>query len=569
MNSRRQRICVAMRGAMLLGLGISGAPFAWSEAPANKPVSREQYIRTPPLSPAPRLNVALRVGARPDRPFHYTIPATGDRPMSFSVDGLPAGLAVDPTRGVISGKTPSAGTYPLKIGATNSHGTNEVTVQLVIGQQLALTPPMGWNTYNAFRMRIDDALIRRQADAMVSSGLVNFGYSYINIDDGWQGQRDHAGAIQGNAKFPDMKALGDYLHAKGLRFGIYSSPGPKTCAEYEGSYGFEVSDARTYASWGVDFIKYDWCSYDAIAHNRLAEIYGALLPEHADRLRAIVAERNPLFASRVRPRPPEQSARLRELAAEFERLIQAVDAGKRSSIIREVHIEPYRRFGEALSSVDRDIVYSLCQYGMESPGEWAGGVGGHLWRTTRDITPNWNAVNRISQQQVGLEANAKPGGWNDPDMLEVGNGTLTPDEMHSHMTQWSILAAPLILGTDLTKMDSLTMSVVANHEVIAVNQDPLGRQGRRAWVNGSTDIWTKSMADGSIAVALFNRGEAQATITVPIAELGLDLGAAPAQPIRDLWRQRDLPASNVLTAEVAAHGAELFRVGKPSGTIGR
>jgi alpha-galactosidase len=488
--------------------------------------------------------------------------------MTFTVSGLPASLTLDVANGVISGTAPSASVYPLRITAANSLGSDTLTVELVIGDALALTPPMGWNTYNAFRMRIDDPLIRLQADAMVSTGLINYGYSYINIDDGWQGQRTPDGSIQGNTRFPDMPALGAYLHAKGLKFGLYSSPGPRTCADYEGSYGHEVQDARTYATWGVDFIKYDWCSYDAIAQNLAAEKYAALLPQHANRIRAIVAERIPLTASRIRPRPPEQSARIRELTDELNALSAAISPEQRAQITREIHVHPYRVFGQALAAVDRDIIYSLCQYGMEDPGEWAPAIGGHLWRTTRDITPNRRAIERITQQQVGHEKHAAPGRWNDPDMLEIGNGTLTPDEMHSHMTQWCILAAPLLIGTDLTKIDPLTFSILANHEILAVNQDPLGTQGRRVRQTGNADIWTKPLADGTLAVALFNRGDSPLTITVPMADLKLPAGGStgvPApHPIRDLWRHKDLPAATTVTADVAPYSAELFKVGHPT-----
>jgi len=282
---------------------------------------------------------------------------------------------------------------------------------------LARTPPMGWNSWNKFASRVDDSVIRETADAMVSGGMKDAGYLYINIDDTWEGERDAKGNIQSNKKFPDMKSLADYVHAKGLKLGIYSSPGPNTCAGYEGSYGHEEQDARTFAAWGIDYLKYDWC--------------GA-----------------------------------RTLYSDEE--MQAL----------------YQKMGDALRATGRQIVYSLCQYGRQEVWKWGPEVGGNLWRTTGDIRDSWESMSKIGFGQDELGEWARPGHWNDPDMLEIGNGGMTEDEYKTHMSLWAILAAPLLAGNDLREMTSSIRDILTNREVIAVDQDKEGKQGRRRWKSG-------------------------------------------------------------------------------------
>jgi alpha-galactosidase len=356
---------------------------------------------------------------------------------------------------------------------------------------LARTPPMGWNSWNHFAERVDDRVVREAADAMVSSGMAAAGYVYINIDDTWEAGRDAQGNIVANQKFPDMRALADYVHSKGLKLGIYSSPGPLTCGGYEGSYGHEEQDARTYAGWGIDYLKYDWCS--------AGRIYG-----NAD-LRAV-----------------------------------------------------YQKMGVALQGSGHAIVFSLCQYGMNDVWTWGPKVGGNLWRTTGDISDNWKSMSNIGFNQGHLAPYAGPGHWNDPDMLEVGNGGMTPDEYRTHFSLWSMLAAPLMAGNDLHGMSAGTRDILTNREVIAVDQDALGREAVRIADNGGVEIWTRPLADGGLAVAFFNRNAEEMPSGVSWSALGL--GAPPAA-IRDLWGHAGVaPDAAGYSGTVPGHGVVMLRV---------
>ncbi len=355
---------------------------------------------------------------------------------------------------------------------------------------LAKTPPMGWNSWNNFAERIDDKAVRAVADAMVTTGMRDAGYVYVNIDDTWEGTRDAKGNIQSNEKFPDMKALAEYVHSKGLKIGIYSSPGRKTCEEFEGTYGHEEQDARTYAAWGIDYLKYDWCSASAVYH-------------------------------------------------------------------REEMAPAYQKMALALRATGRPIVLSLCQYGWLHVEEWGAAAGGNLWRTTGDISDRWDSMSRIGFGQDGREKYAGPGHWNDPDMLEIGNDGMTHDEYVTHMALWCLLAAPLLAGNDIAKMSSDTRAILTNKEAIAVDQDAKGVQGRRIAQDGALEVWAKPLADGSVAVGLFNRGEAAAKITVQFK----DAGAKGAAKVRDLWKHEDLGTfKDQFTADVPKHGAVLIKV---------
>jgi len=357
-------------------------------------------------------------------------------------------------------------------------------------QELAATPPMGWNSWNHFGCKVTDAIVREQARAMATNGMKAAGYEYVNIDDCWQGQRDAKGFIHPNSRFPDMKALGDYIHSLGLKFGIYSSPGPKTCAGYAGSYQHEKQDAETYASWGVDYLKYDWCS--------ARQVY----------------------------KPSEMPA-------------------------------VYKKMHDALVATNRPIVYSLCEYGMDRVWQWGPSVGGNLWRTTDDIEDNYTRMAFIGFGQAGLARFAGPGHWNDPDMLEVGNGHMNADEYRTHMSLWCILAAPLISGNDLTKMSQETLAILTNPEVIAVDQDPAGIEGHRVSEEGPLQVWMKPLADGSKAVGLFNEGES----TMPVTIHFKDIGFTGKVSVRDLWERKDLGTFNgSYTAQVPRHGAVMIKV---------
>ncbi|MES2223122.1 MAG: glycoside hydrolase family 27 protein [Acidobacteriota bacterium] len=367
---------------------------------------------------------------------------------------------------------------------------------------LAATPPMGWNSWNHFATKVTDADVRAAADAIVSSGMRDAGYIYVNIDDTWEGPRDSQGNITTNSKFPDMKALSDYVHSKGLKLGIYSSPGPKTCAGYPGSYGHEQQDADTYAKWGIDYLKYDLCSY------------GAIMKKQA---------------------PNDQQKQWEMMHAAYEKMHQA------------------------LLSTHRPIVFSLCQYGFDAVWNWGPKVGGNLWRTTGDINDSYDRMSVIGFAQAGLSKYAAPGHWNDPDMLEVGNGHMTPDEYRTHMSLWAILAAPLLAGNDLSKMDDITKSILMNKDVIAVDQDRLGRQGDRVSAVGPFEVWSKPLEGGDKAVALFNRSEAEYPITVDFKSVGFD-GPVHAS---DLWAHKDLGTLNdSYTVVVPKYGVVMLRLSK-------
>lgn len=344
---------------------------------------------------------------------------------------------------------------------------------------LAPTPPMGWNSWNHFADKVSDANIRAAADVMVASGMKDAGYIYVNIDEGWEAGRDSQGNIQPNRKFPDMKALADYVHSKGLKLGIYSSPGPKTCEGFEGSYGHEQQDANTFAKWGVDFLKYDLCSYMNIMK---------LHDPHQDPQKAIA-------------------------------MMQAA----------------YEKMHVALVNTHRPIVYSLCEYGVGSVWEWGPKIGGVLWRTTDDIRDNYRSMALIGFSQAGLEKFAGPGHWNDPDMLEIGNGGMTADQYRTQMSLWAMLAAPLLAGNDLSKMDETTKSILMNKEVIAVDQDKLGIQGYRL---GPPQIWVKGLNGGAKALAIFNyvTDDEAEPLTVQLKDLGF---SGPVHA-RDLWAHKDL-----------------------------
>lgn len=347
---------------------------------------------------------------------------------------------------------------------------------LALDNGLALTPPMGWNSWNRFQCDVNEDLIKEMADAIVSSGMKDAGYQYIVIDDCWQIGRDSEGNIIPDPdRFPSgMKALADEIHSKGLKFGLYSCAGEKTCQERPGSRGYEFQDARQYASWGVDYLKYDWCFHTT------------------------------------------------------------QNAQASYSIMRD-----------ALKAAGRPIVFSICEWGSNQPWLWAKDVG-NLWRTTSDIQDCWDCKREwggmgwihILDLQDGLETYAGPGHWNDPDMLEVGNGGLTVRESQAHFSLWCLLAAPLMAGNDLRTMTPEIKAILTNKEVIAVNQDPLGRQGRKIRDEGDFEIWAKEMKDGSRAVALLNRSETEKEISVAWNEIGYPDHLYAI--VRNLWKKKDV-----------------------------
>ncbi len=484
--------------------------------------AEDAVILTPQPGPQPRINGARIFGVRPGSPFLFTIPATGSRPLQFGADDLPQGLKVDTKTGQITGMLTKLGEYAVTLKADNKYGTARRPLKIVCGDTLALTPHMGWNSWYIWENHVTDKIVRAAADAMVSSGMVDHGYMYINIDDCWavrpdshdptlQGKaREPQGKINSNPRFPDMRALTDYIHAKGLKAGIYSSPGALTCAKHVASYQYELQDVERFVEWGFDFLKYDWCSYNRIAPN------------------------------------PDRAA------------LQ----------------KPYRLISDILRKQPRDIVLNLCQYGMGNVWEWGREVGGNSWRTAGDLGQTFEGIATALFRdgfdvfaQNNLHNYGKPGGWNDPDYLLLGylsnwKGStaptpLTPNEQYTHVSLWCLVAAPLIFSGDITRVDEFTLSLLCNDEVIEVDQDPLGKPGRRVFKEGDLEVWAKDMEDGSKAVGLFNRGENDARVTVKWQ----DLGIRGKQKVRDLWRQKDLTvAGGEFGSSVGRHGVVLVRL---------
>lgn len=458
----------------------------------------------------PRINGARVVGATPGKPFLFRVPATGQAPLTFAAQNLPAGLTLDSVTGIISGTLTSNGTTVATLIVSNSVCTVARELKIVAEpDSLALTPPMGWNSWNVWGASVDAEKVKAAADRLVSTGLAAHGYQYVNIDDGWEGERDANGEITPNEKFGDMKALADYVHSLGLKLGIYSSPGPKTCQKFEGSYGHEAQDAATFANWGIDFLKYDLCSLKHMIDRN-----------EVDQLRA-----------------------------------------------------PYALMGRILKDIPRDIVYSLCQYGWGKVWQWGASVRGNLWRTTRDIGDTWRSVTELGFGSAGNEKFAGPGHWNDPDMLVVGvlgrgfwdgpirNTRLSKHEQLSHITMWSLLSAPLLIGCDLDRLDDWTRDLLSNDEVIDINQDPLGKQATRLWKKGLYEVWGKELSDGTYALGIFNRSIHANRIWISWDDL--KIGLQGRLPVRDLWQQKDLGLfSSEFSAYVPAHSCALIRVGK-------
>ncbi|MEN5085551.1 NPCBM/NEW2 domain-containing protein [Sphingobacterium faecium] len=500
------------------------------------PVASVPYILTPKPKETPRINTPPVYGVRPGSPFLFRIAATGVRPMRFSADGLPQGLTLDANTGIITGSIEERGTYEVELRAHNGKGNSAKQLRIVCGDQIALTPTMGWNSWNCFGHEVSAEKVKRAADALVKSGLVNHGWSYINIDDSWQfnrdqkdpafagNMRDKDGYIITNSKFPDMRGLADYVHDSGLKIGIYSSPGPWTCGGCAGSYGYERQDAERYAQWGIDYLKYDWCSYGGVID-----------------------------------RP----------AANDAKTVPSLSFQGGGDL--EKGIYPFQLMGDYLKKQPRDIVYNLCQYGMGDVWKWGNKVQAQSWRTTNDITDSWASVRDIALAQDKAASYAKPGNWNDPDMLVVGivgwgnshQTRLKPDEQYLHISLWSIFSAPMLIGCDLEKLDDFTLSLLTNDEVIAVNQDALGRQGTCQQTVGDLRIYIKDLEDGSKAVAFANFGLEKLQISYRDFN---KLGIYGKQVVRDLWRQKDMTTiqtnTDSLQLEIPAHGVLFYKLSR-------
>jgi alpha-galactosidase len=503
--------------AILILISISAA------AGAATPSGEERFVLTPKPGPEPRINGTKIFGCRPGSPFLFSVPATGERPMTYSAEGLPPGLALDPATGFITGAIADMGDWTVKLRASNAKGAAERTLKIVCGlDTLALTPHMGWNSWYVWENNVTDAIMRAAAAAMAASGMKDHGYMYVNFDDCWAVRpdskdptllgeaRDKQGKVNSNKRFPDMKALTGMIHGLGLKAGIYTSPGPFTCAGHVGAYKFEDKDVERFVEWGFDFLKYDWCSYNGVAKDKSL--------------------------------------------AEYQK--------------------PYRQISAILAKQPRDIVLNLCQYGMGQVWEWGQDVGGHSWRTAGDLGGSFEKIGlalfRDGFDLYGdndLHKFGGPGAWNDPDYLLLGYLSnwkgetvptpLTPNEQYSHVSLWCLLAAPLIFSGDITRLDDFTLGLLTNDEVIDVDQDPLGKPGYRVKKDGLREVWARPLEDGSLAVGLFNRGEGVQAISVDWKEMGLE----GPRLVRDLWRQKDIGSvEGKFEAFVARHGVAFVRI---------
>ena len=462
------------------------------------------YILTPKVPAKPRVNGALISASRVGSPYLYRLPVSGDKPFRFKVKNLPEGLVFNPETQVISGSVAKAGDYKINIEVKNKAGKCTATHTIRIGDKCISAPPMGWNSWNVWGMQVSEEKVKQAIDAFLSTRLADYGWSFVNIDDGWQAaERNKDSVLMWNEKFNNIPALATYAHRFGLKLGIYSSPGKYTCGNKLGSYGYERKDAETYSKWGIDFLKYDWCSYEKI------------IPQK----------------------------------------------------IRSEYIKPYQLMGNELRNQSRDIVYSLCQYGMDSVQVWGKEVNGNLWRTTNDIIDTWYSLKTIGfDNQANLAPYSTEGHFNDPDMLVVGklgwgehlrNTRLTCNEQYLHITQWAMLQAPLILGCDLTTLDEFTLNLLTNNEIIAINQDTLFRQASRIFVDENIEVWVKELLGNRKAVAFYNMSNEDITTEFSFEKLGLK----PVKVFRDPWRQQnERLKTNLLRFEIPRHGVKLLIV---------
>lgn len=477
------------------------------------PPIEEAVILTPKPGKMPKINGPTVFGCRPNNTFLYRIPATGERPMTFAVENLPTGLKLDPTSGIITGSIKNKGEYIVTLKTKNAKGSDSHLFKIICGDKIALTPTMGWNTWYAYYGNISDKLMREAADSLISNGMADVGYQYVDIDDCWSyalkstaisrvgPQRDINGNMLSNTNlFPDMKDMVDYIHSKGLKAGIYSSPGPTTCAGYAGSYNHEEQDAKQFADWGFDLLKYDWCSYGNVDKST-------------------------------------------------------------TNIARQ---KPYIIMGSILQKQNRDIVFNICQYGMNEVWKWGAEVGGQTWRTGGDLGYRLNKLFEVALKNAEYGEYVKPGEWNDPDYIQIGflgnaPTKLTPNEQYSFMSLWCLLPAPLVYSGSLTKMDDFTLNVLCNSEVIEIDQDALGKAAKIISKSDESFLMIKDLEDGSKAVGLCNSGEIPLNMTFNFSDAGL----SGKQIIRDLWRQKDIGSfRNKFTATVPRHGVVFVRIRK-------
>jgi len=516
-----------LAGARWIKLELHGleSPYAgwsaWGDAkfemkPGTRPadiatLSPQLGILTPPVPKAPRINSPAVYGARPGNPFFYRVPVSGETPMDIRVSNLPDGLSFDAATRLVTGRAAKRGDFEILIEAKNAFGTAKKKMRMAIGDRIALTPPIGWNSWNAFATTVTGDIVRRTADLMESLGLLEHGWAYLTIDDGWQlpekkfkTQRERRapdGTVLSNDTFGDMKALADYVHSRGVKIGLYSSPGPLTCAQYEGSWMYEFQDARTYAKWGYDYLKHDWCTYTKVQ-------FGTGL---------------------------------------------------------DLEMFPYVIMGQALRECGRDIVHSICQYGKANVASWGGAAGGNCWRTTGDKFDFWEDVATAMDVHENLWRYAKPGEWNDADMMLVGKtywsdhkGTrLTPNEQYTHVSMWAMWASVMMIGCDLDGIDDFTLSLLRNDEVIAIDQDELGKAAAKIQDGDGWSCWARPLADGSIAVAMVNLSPFPRDMLFCLNKAGMK----GTWTVRDVWRQKDeCMATGGYRANVPGHATKLLKL---------
>ncbi|HWB62100.1 MAG TPA: putative Ig domain-containing protein [Chitinophagales bacterium] len=461
----------------------------------------------------PVFHGAKAIGNYPNTEFVFTVPATGQRPISFSAQGLPQGLSIDAATGIIRGVTKEAGEYKVTVTAANAIGKATEEIKIKVGDKLCLTPAMGWNSWNVFTKNIDEKMLMEMADAMVSNGMRDVGYQYINIDDFWHADsRDKDGNPVADAKkFPHgIKYVADYIHSKGLKLGIYSCAGNMTCGRRFGGYSYEDIDAKAYAAWGVDLLKYDYCY---------------------------------------------------------------APASRKAAIAR------YTAMGNALKKSGRSIVFSICEWGLRKPWLWAEQAGGNYWRTTPDIMDAWSfpsvfvySMKSILNREEKLWKYAGPGHFNDPDMLTVGNygkgnatsggglyKGMTDTEYETHFSLWCMFAAPLLSSCDLRSMNDVTYNILTNAEILGINQDELGEQARPVYKLDGVRVYVKHLADGSVAVAIFNASKKQRKFTLKPAMVDADASFH----VRDVWEHADKGVLKDLPAlPLKAHGTVVLKLSR-------
>jgi alpha-galactosidase len=500
------------------------------------------YILTPKALPVPKINSPANFGAREGKDFMYTLAVSGKRPIKLAAYNLPEGVKFDKTTGILTGNISRKGTYTIQVSASNNQGKASKKLNLIIGNRLALTPPMSWCSWYSYGRTVTQEKIEKSAAIMKEKGLQNYGWNIIEIDDPWTQQppandsvwiklenkqatvygyyekantlpaitgagRDTRGELIPNTRFKNIKGLVSNLHSMGFKAGIYSSPGPLTCCGVTGSYGYEYQDAKTWADWGVDYLKYDWCSYGVLAKNNTKE----------------------------------------EL------------------------MKPYVLMSKALQAQKRDIIHAICQYGLGNVWEWGDEAGGQLWRTEQDIRDDWETVSNAFLKLADKAAYVRPGNWNDPDILQLGvvganeNGhsrsnRLTAHEQYTHMSMWCLLSAPLMLGADVEKLDAFTLNLLTNEEVIAINQDALGKAAQKiAILDNNVQVWTKPLEDGSIAVGLFNPSDKKTETTFSLNTLKM----TGNYKIRDVWRNKDIGViKDQLKVNIPPHGIFLIKMKK-------